>query len=63
MADYHLSHEMVAGVALCEETNTSGHEEICWPSDLVTEPQLHAHEYLTLGVVPRLAIEDLGACT
>ena len=36
MADYHLSHEMVAGVALCEETNTSGHEEICRPSALVT---------------------------
>ena len=24
MADYHLSHEMVAGEAFCEETNTSG---------------------------------------
>lgn len=43
MADYHLSHEMVAGVALCEETNTSGHEEICRPSDLFTGSQYRMH--------------------
>lgn len=43
MADYHLSHEMVAGVALCEETNTNGHEEICRPSDLFTGSQYRMH--------------------
>ena len=43
MADYHLSHEMVAGVAFCEETNASGHEEICRPSDLFTGSQYRMH--------------------
>ena len=61
MADYHLSHEMVAGVALCEETNTSGHEEICRPSDLFTGSKCNQHGLYQQALLDALSCKQ-GLC-